>query len=374
MNATHQAIFAPFRLPSGVQLHNRIIMAPMTLTASGIHGEVTDDELLYYRARANGLGAVITSGSFVSQHGKVAQHGFGIDHDALIPGLRKLSAAIQENGTRAIVQLYHGGRKANPHLVPDGRVIGASAIAGEWDSAVVPHEMTEHEIEQAIDAFAEATRRAIEAGFDGVEIHGANGFLVQNFFSPHANRRTDRWGGTLEKRMAFPLEVIQRVNDTVAQHAAAPFAVGYRLAPEENEHPGITMDDTLQFVDVLTEQSLDYLHVSVDRFWAGPRHDASTATSRVVMIQQRAGSRIPVIGVGGLLTPEDVGKALATGVPLAALGHAIIMNPDWAHLVRSGREHELKTTISRSAQKALAIPDNLWAAIQRRPGWFPFVD
>lgn len=374
MNPLYQSLFTSFRLPSGVQLKNRIMMAPMTLTASGINGEVTDEELVYYRARANGVGAIITSGSLVSQNGKVAENGFSIDNDALIPGLKKLSAVIKENGARAIVQIYHGGRKGNPHLVPGGHVLCASPIAGEWEGAVVPQEMTELEIEKAIDEFAQAARRAIEAGFDGIEIHGANGFLVQNFFSPHSNRRTDKWGGSLEKRMTFPLEVIKRIKETVAEYATTPFAIGYRLAPEENEDPGITMSDTLHFIDVLAEQRLDYINISVDRFWAGPRKDRTITKSRIVMIQERVGNRIPVIGVGGLLTPEDVVKALETGVPLVALGHAMIMNPDWVNLVQSGREKELKTAISRSSQKELAIPDNLWAGIQRRPGWFQFVD
>lgn len=367
----YHSLFTSFRLPSGVQLKNRIMMAPMTLTASGVNGEVTDEELVYYRARSNGVAAVITSGSLVSQNGKLAENGFSIDNDALIPGLKKLSAVIKENGARAIVQIYHGGRKGKPHLVPGGHVLCPSPIAGEWEGAVVPREMTELEIEKAIDEFAQATRRAIEAGFNGVEIHGANGFLVQSFFSPHSNRRTDKWGG---KRMTFPLEVIKRVKETVAKHATTPFAIGYRFAPEENENPGITMSDTLHFVDVLAEQNLDYIHVSVDRFWAGPRNDRNITKSRIVMIQERVGNRIPVIGVGGLLTPVDVVKALETGVPLVALGHALIMNPDWVNLVQSGREKELKTAISRSSQKELAIPDNLWAGIQNRPGWFQFVD
>jgi len=158
---------------------------------------------------------------------------------------------IKENGARAIVQIYHAGRKANPHLVPDGHIMCASPIAGKWGDAVVPQEMTEIEIQKTIDEIAQATRRSIEADFDGVEIHGANGLLVQNFFSPHSNRRQDKWGGTLEKRMTFPLEVIKHIKEAVAKHATTPIAIGYRFAPEENEKPGITMSDTLHFVDVL---------------------------------------------------------------------------------------------------------------------------
>ena len=157
--------------------------------------------------------------------------------------------------------------------------------------------MTEEEITTKILAFGEATRRAIEAGFDGVEIQGANTYLLQQFFSPHSNRRSDQWGGTMEKRMAFPLAVIESVKQSIAEHANAPFIIGYRVSPEEKETPGITMEDTLQLVDVLAEQELDYIHVSVRGFWDGSIRDEADMTSRVLLIQERVGHRVPIIGV-----------------------------------------------------------------------------
>ncbi|MDG0809215.1 NADH-dependent flavin oxidoreductase [Cohnella rhizosphaerae] len=374
MNKSYEALFASFRFPSGVTVDNRVTMAPMTLMASAANGEVTDDELAYYELRSRGIGTLFTSSALVSQSGKLGENLFAIDNDDLLPGLTKLASVIRKNGTKAFIQLFHGGRLSNPALLPGGQALGASAVAAEREGAAVPKAMTEAEIESVVDDFAQAARRAIEAGFDGVEIHGANGFLLQQFFSPHSNRREDKWGGTLEKRMNFPLEVIRRVKDTVAKHASSPFAVGYRLSPEENENPGITMADTLRFVDVLAEQGLDFIHVSVDRFWAGPRREENSAKSRVVMIQEQAGGRVPVIGVGGLWTPEDVVQALGTGIPLVGLGHAMLLNPDWIEKVRSGREAEITTLLSRSSQKELRIPDKMWGMITNVPGWFNVVD
>lgn len=374
MNKSYESLFASFRFPSGVTVDNRVTMAPMTLMASAVNGEVTDDELAYYERRSRGIGTLFTSSALVSQSGKLGENLFAIDNDDLLPGLTKLASVIRKNGTKAFIQLFHGGRLSNPALLPGGQALGASAVAAEREGAAVPKAMTEAEIESVIDDFAQAARRAIEAGFDGVEIHGANGFLLQQFFSPHSNRREDKWGGTLEKRMNFPLEVIRRVKDTVVKHASSPFAVGYRLSPEENENPGITMDDTLRFVDVLAEQGLDFIHISVDRFWAGPRREENNAKSRVVMIQERVGARVPVIGVGGLWTPEDVVQALGTGIPLVGLGHAILLNPDWIEKVRSGREADITTLLSRSSQKELRIPDKMWGMITNVPGWFNVVD
>lgn len=128
--------------------------------------------------------------------------------------------------------------------------------------------------------FGEATRRAIQAGFDGIELHGANTYLLQQFFSPHSNRRTDKWGGSVEKRMTFALEVIKRVHETVEKYANRPFIVGYRISPEEIEEPGIRMADTLQFIDVLAEQPIDYLHVSMGYTYGGPRLTINLIRSR----------------------------------------------------------------------------------------------
>ncbi|MFQ6734231.1 oxidoreductase [Virgibacillus tibetensis] len=127
----------------------------------------------------------------------------GTDIDKLIPGLAKLAATIHDQGAKAILQIYHAGRMARPDLLPDGQPISASAVAPEREEAITPREMTEEEINETITAFGEATRRAIKAGWDGMEIHGANTYLIQQFFSPHSNRRTDQWRGSVQKRMNF---------------------------------------------------------------------------------------------------------------------------------------------------------------------------
>lgn len=251
--------------------------------------------------------------------------------------------------------------------------ISASAIAAARPGSVIPREMTEEEILDIINAFGEAARRAIEAGFDGVEIHGANTYLIQQFFSPHSNRRSDRWGGTIEKRMAFPLAIIQNVKHVVAAHAKGPFVVGYRVSPEEVENPGITMEDTLHLVDALAEQELDYIHVSVRGFWDGSIRDKEDTQSRILRIQEMADNRVTIIGVGGLSSPEDVAKALDTGVSLVALAHAIIMEPKWVEKVLSNQSADIRTTLPKSAQKELVIPDSMWNLLLSVPGWFPVV-
>jgi 2,4-dienoyl-CoA reductase-like NADH-dependent reductase (Old Yellow Enzyme family) len=233
--------------------------------------------------------------------------------------------------------------------------------------------MTEEEILETIAAFGAATKRAAEAGFDGVEIHGANGYLVQQFFSPHANRRTDRWGGSTEARMQFPLAVADIVIKAAAE-AGRRFVVGYRLSPEEIENPGITMDDTLQLVAALAVRKLDYLHASTLNFWADSLRDAEDKRLRAPMIYEHIEQRLPVIGVGSVRTPEDALRALESGVPLIAMGRELLLEPDWVEKIQSGRENEIRTTLSLNAREELAIPEGLWKMMLSRKGWMPVAE
>jgi 2,4-dienoyl-CoA reductase-like NADH-dependent reductase (Old Yellow Enzyme family) len=374
MKEEYKAMLEEIALPSGVKLKNRILMAPMTNWSSGADGMVTDDELAYYRERSGGVGAVITACANVTRDGQGFKDQISVYSDEQIPSLRRLAETIKGEGAKAILQIFHAGRMSPPELLEDNQPVSASAVAAARPGAKTPRELTEEEVKSIINAFGEATRRAIEAGFDGVEIHGANTYLIQQFFSPHSNRREDEWGGSLEKRMAFPLAVIESVKQAAKKYAIDPFIVGYRLSPEEIEEPGITMEETLKFADVLSEQGLDYLHVSTQDFWKGSLRDKSDDRSRVVLIHGRVGDKIPVIGVGSLYSPDDVKKAMSSGVPLIALGRELIVEPKWVEKVKSGHEEEIRVTLTRNDQEKLVVPNPLWQAIVNTPGWFPLKD
>lgn len=369
MNLKYTPLFETFTLPNGITLKNRIVMAPMTTYSSNEDYTTSEVELTYYSRRAKGVGMVVTGCAYVTANGRTFHGGFGIDSDEFIPSLRRLSSIIQKQGAKAVLQIFHGGRKASPKLVPDGKIVGPSAVP--FEDGPVPHVLSENEIESIINDFGEATRRAIDAGFDGVEIHGANGFLIHQFFSPHSNRRNDRYGGNLEKRMTFPLAIIDEVSRVVKKHAKGPFIVGYRFSPEEPETPGITMADTLAFIDVLANQKLDYLHISLRDFWAPPRRGIKDTRSRSEIIQEKVGDRIPVIGVGSIKTADDALQALQTGIPLLALGRELIIEPEWVEKVTSGKEFAIETVLKKNDQVRLDIPAPLWQMFLNRPGWLP---
>ncbi|MFJ8259076.1 NADH-dependent flavin oxidoreductase [Peribacillus asahii] len=380
MNKNDQHLLSPYTFANGVELKNRIVMAPMTNFSSNPDGTVTEAEVNYYARRSKGVSMVITACTYVTPNGKGFHGEFGGDSDEMIPSLKQLAKGIKDQGAKAVLQMFHGGRMCPPELVPNGEIVSASDIPAEKSStsteepAVKPRALTESEVEEIIHAFGETTRRAIEAGFDGVEIHGANGYLIQQFFSPHSNRREDRFGGSLEKRMAFPLAVVDKVKNVVKEHAQSPFIVGYRFSPEEPETPGITMADTLALVDALADKDLDYLHVSLTEFFSTARRGVDDGNkTRIEYLLETINNRVPLIGVGSIYSADDARKAFKTGVPLLALGRELIIDPDWVQKVAEGREDEIVTQIDKSKQEQLVIPDPLWNAIIHTPGWFPGV-
>lgn len=377
MKEKYTPLFEPFILSNGVQLKNRIVMAPMTTFSANPDDTASDEEIAYYAARSGGPGMVITACAYVQANGKGFEGQFAVDRDTMIPSLRRVASSIKEKGAKAVLQLYHGGRLAVPHLIPNGETVSASSVAplldrGFYSIEQTPRSLTDEEVLQLVQAFGEATRRAIEAGFDGVELHGASGYIIQQFFSPHSNTRTDRWGGSVENRLTFPLAVIEEVKGVIAKHARDPFIIGYRLSPEEPETPGITMAETFTLLDALAVAELDYIHMALNDFWSKPRRGVESNLSRVELIQEHVGNRVPIIGVGSIHTPDQAVQALEqTGIPLIALGRELIMEPEWVEKVEYGKENEIKTTINQNDQARLHVPDPLWELMMTVQCWFP---
>ncbi|ACT00002.1 NADH-dependent flavin oxidoreductase [Paenibacillus sp. JDR-2] len=374
MEQNYKPLFESFTFPSGVEVKNRIVMAPMTHSSSNDDGTVTDAELEYYARRSEGAGMVITACIYVTPNGKGFPGEFAGDSDAMIPGLARLAETIKARGAKAILQIFHGGRRVPPALVPNGDVVSASAVAATESPDVVPRELKHEEIEAIIRDFGETTRRAALAGFDGVEIHGANTYLLQQFYSPHSNRRNDQWGGDIDRRLTFPLAVVDEVKRAAAEHAKGPFLVGYRFSPEEPETPGLTMEDTFRLLDELAQKDLDYLHVSLFDFRSKPSRGADDSKTRLEWVAERVAGRVPVIGVGSINSADDAIEAQQTGIPLVAIGRVLLTDPDWVQKVETGREDEIQSRLSLSSQKKLVIPDGLWRMLTAREGWLPFTD
>ncbi|WP_219953278.1 NADH-dependent flavin oxidoreductase [Dickeya zeae] len=377
MTSTQSRLLQPFAFKNGLTLRNHVVMAPMTTWSANPDGTISDQEVAYYRARVNGVGMVVTGCTHVTPDGIGFTDEFASYDDRFIPSLRRLSQAAKSGGAPAILQIFHAGNKALPHLVPNGRVVSASALQvppSPFNNAeVTSHALSEKEIEEIIMAFGEATRRAIEAGFDGIELHGAHGFLIQNFFSPMFNQRDDEWGGSLENRIRFPLAVVREAQRVIAEHAKRPFLLGYRISPEEADEGALRINDSYVLIDRLIEAGIDYLHASLfDIPNARPADYTGERTTAELLVEHVA-DRIPLMAAGLIRTPSDAEKALSTGLSLVAVGQGLVMNPAWVELAGEGREAEIATALDADRVPLLTIPDKLWGVIQVAKGWFPVV-
>lgn len=259
--------FEPFTLGS-IELKNRIVMAPMT--RSRAYGEgATPTELMaaYYAQRAS-AGLIITEGIQPSVVGQGYPDTPGLHTDAQVEAWKQVTDAVHAQGGAIFAQLMHAGRVGDPDLLPtDSTVVGPSAVAAEGSiythagmkPFATPHALTDAEVRETIADFAAAARNAVEAGFDGVEIHGANGYLIQQFISSNANQRTDSWGGSIQGRIAFPLEVAKAVAVAIGAEK-----VGIRLSPANPLHD--IVEDGLEetyaaLLAGLAELGLAYIHI-----------------------------------------------------------------------------------------------------------------
>ena len=346
----------PYQFKNGLVLKNRVVMAPMTTMASFYNGQITSDELAYYALRAGGPGMLITGVAYITERGKGFEGQLGIASDLHLAGLKALAKTIKQNNTKAILQIFHAGRMTNSKILRGMMPVSASAISAERPNAEIPEALSEEEIYAIIKDFATATHRAIQAGFDGVELHGANTYLLQQFFSPHSNRRVDQWGGSFENRTRFPLAVIDSVKKTIESFAESPFILGYRISPEEFETPGIRFQDTLKFIETLTMSGIDYLHSSIGHIGRVPLNEGHDQTPIIQQISSVINGRIPLIGGGSVQSPDEVQQALDRGLSLVAMGRELIREPLWMQKVENHDEQSIRYRISEAEMDELKIP------------------
>jgi len=242
--------------------------------------------------------------------------------------------------------------------------------------------MTADEVAGLIASFREAASLARKAGFDGVEIHGANHYAVHQFFSPRANHRTDNWGGTLSKRMNFPLAVAQAVRDALGPKLIA----GFRVTPFEAEADGYTLEDAKLLCSELARLNLDYISVSLDdyrksrptgetRVYNGPVEKSyASAESPITEFARVIAGRSAVMASGGVKTCMDAEGAIKLGADLVAVGRAVVVDPEWLSKVRSEREASILAGLPKDEREiagALSIPPRMVEYLLSRPGWIP---
>jgi 2,4-dienoyl-CoA reductase-like NADH-dependent reductase (Old Yellow Enzyme family) len=333
-------LFSPIKIKT-IEVKNRIFMPPMDTGYATIGGEITDRQIAYYVERGKGgVGFINVEFTYVTPSGKIYEHMTGLHHDDMIPGCKKLVDAVHESGAKIAIQLAHGGRRTRSKVT--GEIpVAPSPVPGL--NGEVPRELSIAEIQGLIEAFARAALRARQAGFDAVMIHMAHGYLINQFLSPLSNKRQDRYGGDLEGRSRFAVEILRKIKEEVGQD----YPVTCRLCGDEHLPGGFDLHQSRLVARKLEENGIDAIDVST-----GP-HDSIYVGSAPSYIEPgflthlskgiKSAVGIPVGIVGRINDPVLAEQILAEGkADFVSMGRSLIADPELPNKAFEGRLEEIR--------------------------------
>ena len=349
----YDKIFSPIMIGK-VKLKNRLAMSPMGIGLANLDGSPSDDMIEYYEARARGgAGLIFPEITRINDvHGVGMLRQLSVTKDRHIAPLAKLAQAIHKHGSKIFIQLHHPGRETANALVGGQKVVSASAIPCKTTKAETRALETE-EVKQLVQQFVDGAVRVQKAGCDGVELHCAHGYLLQQFLSPYTNKRTDEYGGSFENRMRFVAEII----DGIRAACGPDFPLGIRLSVEEFlSQTGVTEDyihiqDGVQIAKYFEAKGIDFIDVSVGLYETGitaiePISFAQGWRKEIVKAVKDNVS-IPVIAVNAVREPEIVEGLIEGGVSdVVAMGRTWLAEPEWGKKVQEGRQNELRKCIN----------------------------
>lgn len=325
---------------------NRLVMPPLVIWKADESGTVTDEHLEHY-ARSAGPGLMIVEATTVRPEGRLAATQLGIWDDAQLEGLARLAATIRDTGALAGIQIHHAGgsTKRDRLYGEDPRV--PSLLERSPEGA---REMSSEEVAQTVEAFRLGVRRALEAGFEVIELHGAHSYLISQFLSPQTNLREDEWGGSPERRRAFMIAVIRAAREEIERAGRAnTAALTIRLGLAAGSPRALPVDEGIEAAKAAVKAGADFLDISNGGGLDGPtEEEIRSRTGEVVAAIDpesaleptptlllaaiaRASVDVPVVGVNGIFTPEAAAAAIDAGIAeLVATGRAILADPRWA--------------------------------------------
>jgi len=340
------ALFNPGQI-SHLQLKNRLVMAPMASNYADRNGEVTDMMLDYYRERAQGgVGLIIVEAACVDA--PVGREGFrqlNADHPACITGLQRLAEEIKACGSRAFLQLFHAGRQTASFLTGGQGLVAPSAIPCPM-MREIPRAMEIEEIVMVQNKFVNAALYAYQAGFDGVELHAAHGYLINQFLSRHSNQRQDEYGGSLQHRMKFLLDILLGIKKVLPE-----FPVSVRLNIDDFVPDGLNLEESLQIARELEQVGADVIHCSCGTYASGLKSIEPSSYPegwRIYLAQAvKKEVHIPVIGGGMLRSPEIANQVIADGqTDFVFLGRPLLADPDWPRKAAGGQIGDIRPCIT----------------------------
>ena len=372
-------LFEKYKLNNNIEVPSCLAVAPLSLYGSDPSGHLLDEERQYLAKRATGIGLYILGAAAVSLEGIGIMGQPRALSEKDIPSLAERAKIVKDQGALAICQIVHGGLFGNKQysgktpLSPSAEV-GNKELEkmGILNDDTRNKDLTNEDVLRIIKDFAYATELAIKAGYDGIEIHAANNFLVQQFYSGYYNKRKDEWGGSLEKRMRFPLEIVDACCEIRDKYNKPEFIIGYRLSPEEPFEDGITMTETLALVRALVKKPIQYIHVSQKNYFQNARRGEGAGTPRLKLIHDEIKGKVALIGVGGLFTEKDINKALISGyTEFIGVGRASMINRDLATLLKEGKGDKIEVEVDDKHPEDYCFTKGIWAMIHQGMDWLP---
>ena len=372
-------LFEKYKLNNNVEVSGRLVVAPMVILGADESGQITDEERSYLANRAEGIGLYILGAVAVSPEGKSFKNQGMALSEKDIPSLAERAKIIKDQGALAIGQIMHAGLLGGKHLLGKTPLCPSKDVAnkhleksGKLNDDTRNEEMTNDDILRTIKDFANATELCLKAGYDGIEIHGAHNYLIQQFYSGYYNKRNDEWGGSLEKRMRFPLEVVDACCKIRDKYNKPEFIIGYRLSPEEKFENGITMTETLELIKALIKRPIQYIHISQGNYFQEARRGEGVGTPRLKLAHELIKGKVALIGIGGLLTDKDFNKAINSGYSdFIATGRASMLNKDLAILLKEGKGDKINLALDSEHPEYYSFPKKLWNICMIGGNWLP---
>ena len=370
-------LFEKYIFNNKIEISSRLAVPPLTLSSSNEDGTINDEELGYYKCRATGIGLYILGACAINQEGIAFPCQPRCYSEKDIKSNSERAKVIKSQGALAINQIHHGGLLAERKYsglspkAPTAEIANKElAKRGELKEEDKAKEFTDSEIKKTIEDFAYATEISIKSGFDGIEIHGANNYLIQQFYSPYYNRRTDEWGGSDEKRMNFPLKIVDACCKVREKFNRPDFIIGYRLSPEEPFEPGITMTETLKLVKALVSKPIQFIHVSQKNYFQKARRGEGAGTERLKLIHDITKGKVALVGVGGLRTQKNFTDAVNTGfTEFIGAGVASMINKDLGILLKENKGDKIQVELDPDHPEKFSFPQVLWKNCIG--GWLP---
>lgn len=332
---THFATRQEFNFnKSSKYMKNRSVLAPLTHNMSLDNGDISEHEIAWLKkCSEGGFGMIITAATSVSMTGRSWQGQPALITNTQQAGFARIAKNAKQHDVLSIVQLHHGGMRTEQKF-SNVEAVSPSIYKLDRHYPEGVREITSIEIETLINAFVNSSKRAYQAGIDGVEIHAAFNFLLSNFSNPVLNKRQDQWGGSFENRNRIIFDIVKRIRTEIPRD----FIIGVRLSPENYAHfTGIDIEEQIQLGNALNKLDIDYIHMSLYDSFKKPNHLPEGEQTLLQWIKAKLDPEITLMIAGNISNINVADNVTSQGADLVAIGKAAVGNPDWVNQINAGK-------------------------------------